>query len=102
MAWNTFEHDRPALERQYEKPRWIEQSGLPPEALSAECLRLLAQNGDLPRELVKAKLLQCVLQNAQLALVPEDFLPIRSNTAGFCFRSGTRGSGRKETSDCRC
>ena len=83
MAWNTFEHDRPALERQYEKPRWIEQSGLPPEALSAECLRLLAQNGDLPRELVKAKLLQCVLQNAQLALVPEDFFADQIQHSGI-------------------
>lgn len=97
MAWNTFEQDRAALEKQYDQTIWREETGLPPEVLSAQCLLVLEESAQLPRVLQKAKLFAYVLQNAQIALVPEDFFADQINHAGILLQ--IRGSWLQHEKD---
>lgn len=73
--WTHFEDRRTAIEEQYRRELWIQESGLDPKALKA---RFDALNGELqaqalPLSLVKAHLFAFLLDNAQIAVVPEDF-----------------------------
>lgn len=90
VMWTHFDENRTALEEQYRRDLWIQESGLSPEALKARfdalCSELQAQA--LPLPLVKAQLFAFLLDNAQLAVVPEDFFQDHIRHA-FLLRSQT-------------
>ncbi len=74
MFTNTFMKNREAIEEQYRAVRWIEGSGLAPEALlgQANALRDTLAGEGFSRPLIKARVFEFILDRAQLAVTPEE------------------------------
>lgn len=66
MTSLCFEDDRAFLLNQFEKTPWLDETGLSPQALSAE-LEEIAQSG-APRMLIRARAFACILTKARLGM----------------------------------
>ena len=70
-----FESNRQIIEEQYRQTSWNETSGLAPDLLLAKGMSLteeLTAQG-LPRPIIKARLFEMVMDNAQIAAEPAEF-----------------------------
>jgi formate C-acetyltransferase len=77
--WQQFEKDREHLANQYDQPHWNELSGLNEEQLKAESSRLLNLLAEQPRSIIKARLYELIMRNAQLDIDPADWFADRLN-----------------------
>ncbi len=73
MLWKTFENDKKSMELEFSKPQWRTETGLSVEELDAGCKKILHDNGDSSKMVIKSKLLAFVLENAQIAVNPNDW-----------------------------
>ena len=71
--WNTFERVREFLEKQYQHPDFDPASGLDPVKLESEMESYYAQNASRPFILVRAELMDFLLQHCRIAIDPEDW-----------------------------
>ncbi len=79
MPWNRFEQDKEKLKSQYTNIMWNEASGLSPDELKQECSAICEKMCDSSKMLVKAKLVECVLEKAQISINPDDWFQAKLN-----------------------
>ncbi len=72
VAMKVFDKTNDRLCNQFQNINWIAQSGVSPEELDQLYQKLTEENGHLPRNILKAKTFATILQNAQIALDPDD------------------------------
>ena len=68
----VFDKANDRLCNQFQNINWIAESGVSPEALEQLYHKLMAETDHLPRNIVKAKTFAMILQNARIALDPDD------------------------------
>jgi len=79
MPWNRFEQDKEKLKSQYTNIMWNEASGLSSDELKQECSAICEKMCDSSKILVKAKLVECVLEKAQISVNPYDWFQAKLN-----------------------
>ena len=65
---NNFENAKEILENEYTSPNWNEKSGLCPDELLQECVKIEAK--PILNQLAKAQVIECILKNAQIEVNP--------------------------------
>lgn len=76
--YNRFNEDKAFLKNQYKKQNWIENSGVSPEELRDNCNKIADMPG-VSRMIKKAKLVEYVLDNAQIFVNPHDWFQLQIN-----------------------
>lgn len=71
--WNTFERQRESLEKQYRHPDFDSASGLDSVKLKSEIESYFVQNASRPFILVRAELMDFLLQHCRIGIDPEDW-----------------------------
>ena len=71
MICNTFSGNREFIKTQYTEEMHV-SGGVSPEALSRECRALVASLEDAPREIIKARVFEFILENAELEINPHN------------------------------
>ena len=79
MPWNRFKQDKDKLKNQYTNVIWNESSGLAPDELLKECNSICEKMDGRSKMLVKAKLVECVLEKAQISVNPDDWFQAKLN-----------------------
>lgn len=79
MTWNKFNENRKHLENIYSSDNWNTASGMPVQQLEDECFRLYDSIRHLPREIVKAKIFEFIMDNAQIEVCPHNWFASKIN-----------------------
>ena len=79
MPWNRFEQDKDKLKNQYTNVIWNESSGLSPDELIKQCNSICEKMDDSSKMLVKSRLVEFVLENAQISVNPDDWFQAKLN-----------------------
>ena len=79
MTWNRFEQDKDKLKNQYTNVIWNESSGLSPDELIKRCNSICEKMDDSSKMLVKSRLVEFVLENAQISVNPDDWFQAKLN-----------------------
>lgn len=79
MLWNTFDCDRHELDRQYEAPAFNPDSGLDIKTLEHNALSLADNMAGEAHPVIKARVVEYILDHAQLAINPLDWFGFHLN-----------------------
>ena len=70
MIWNKFKDNKMFILNQYSDDNWNTESGLSSEKLEEECSKLYKTIKELPKEIVKARIFEFIMDNAQFEVNP--------------------------------
>lgn len=85
-----FDDKKEALLNQYTNADWIADSGLSPEALNEELLKIDEEYSDRALSLLKAKQFEFVLKNGQIAVEQDDIFHDKLNAVNLVRDAGAK------------
>lgn len=86
MIWNKFRENKTFIEKQYSVDNWNTDSGLSSEKLEAECARLYEEIKEMPKEIIKARIFEFIMDNAQIEVSPNNWFQGKINHRNIIIR----------------
>lgn len=99
MIWNNFEKNKELILNQYKDCNWNSGSGLTPDRLLIKCTEIYNQNKELPKEIIKARLFEFVLDNAQIEVASYNWFPGKINHGNILVNFRNNWKAEKEENE---
>lgn len=99
MIWNRFDENKQFLITQYNTENWNTKSGLSSEELETECEKLLNKLQDMPKDIIKAKVFEFIMDNAQLEVCPHNWFPAKINHRNILVKLSNRWKSDVENNE---
>ena len=98
-CFNKFEENKTSIENQYRVDNWNTASGLSSENLETECARLYEEIKEMPREIIKARIFEFIMDNAQIEVNPDSWFQSKINHANILVKLRDHWKGEVENNE---
>lgn len=102
MIWNKFEENKKFILNQYSIDGWNTESDLSSEKLEVECAKLYETIKELPKEIVKARIFEFIMDNAQIEINPCNWFQGKINHRNILIRLRNEWKSEIDNNEVKC